>query len=229
MKVDLRHQPSFTVARCVLAGGEQMRAESGAMLAHSMGVTFDSKIEGGLMAGLRRSVLGGESLFQTTFTAPPQGGWVDVAANLPGDAITIDLMPGQDRFLLTKGCWLANSVGVTIDTKWGGARNLFGGEGGFLVEASGNGVVVASCFGALDVMDLEAGEQVVIDTGHVVAYAPGVSFQIRRAVAGRSIQSMKSGEGFVFEFTGPGRVLLQSRNPAGLISYISAKLPGSRA
>ncbi|WP_436772495.1 TIGR00266 family protein [Yinghuangia sp. YIM S09857] len=229
MKVQLRHNPSFTVARCVLAGGEQMRAESGAMLAHSAGVSIDAKIEGGLMRGLKRSVLGGESLYQTTFTAPPQGGWVDVAANLPGDAITIDLEPGQDRFLLTKGCWLANSSGVTIDTKWGGARNLFGGEGGFLVEASGQGVVVASCFGALDVIDLEPGEQVVVDTGHVVAYAPTITFQIRRAVQGRSIQSMKSGEGFVFDFTGPGRVLAQSRNPSGLISYLTANLPGSRA
>lgn len=229
MKVNLRHNPSFTVARCVLAGGEQMRAESGAMLAHSAGVVFDAKVEGGLMAGLRRSVLGGESMFQTTFTAPPSGGWVDVAANLPGDAITIDLMPGQDRFLLTKGCWLANSSGVAIDTKWGGARNLFGGEGGFLVEATGNGVVLASCFGALDVIDLEAGEQVVIDTGHVVAYAPTITYEIRRAVRGRSIQSMKTGEGFVFDFTGPGRVLAQSRNPSGLISYITANMPGSRA
>ncbi|NUU24271.1 MAG: TIGR00266 family protein [Streptomycetaceae bacterium] len=229
MKVAFRHDPSFTVARCQLAGGEQMRAESGAMYAHSAGVTFDAKIEGGVMAGLRRSVLGGESMFQTTYTAPPQGGWVDVAANLPGDAITIDLEPGQDVFYLTRGCWLANSAAVTIDTKWGGARNLFGGEGGFLVEARGQGVVVASCFGALDVVDLEAGERVVIDTGHVVAYAPTVHYEIRRAVQGRSIASMKSGEGFVFEFTGPGRVLTQSRNPSGLLKYLSANMPGSRA
>lgn len=229
MRVDLRHNPSWTVARCVLAPGEQMKAESGAMLAHSAGISIEAKMEGGLMAGLRRSVLGGESMFMTTYTAPHNGGWVDVAANLPGDAITIDLEPGQDRFLLTKGCWLANSAGVGIDTKWGGARNLFGGEGGFLVEATGHGVVVASCFGALDVIDLEAGEQVVIDTGHVVAYAPTIAYNIRRAVQGRSIQSMKSGEGFVFEFTGPGRVLAQSRNPSGLLSYIGANLPGGRA
>lgn len=229
MRVDLRHNPSWTVARCILAPGEQMKAESGAMYAHSAGISIEAKVEGGLMAGLRRSVLGGESMFMTTYTAPHHGGWVDVAANLPGDAITIDLEPGQDRFLLTKGCWLANSAGVGIDTKWGGARNLFGGEGGFLVEATGHGVVVASCFGALDVIDLEAGEQVVVDTGHVVAYAPTIAYNIRRAVQGRSIQSMKSGEGFVFEFTGPGRVLTQSRNPSGLLSYIGANLPGNRA
>lgn len=229
MRVDLRHNPSWTVARCILAPGEQMKAESGAMYAHSAGISIEAKMEGGLMAGLRRSVLGGESMFMTTYTAPHNGGWVDVAANLPGDAITIDLEPGQDRFLLTKGCWLANSAGVGIDTKWGGARNLFGGEGGFLVEATGHGVVVASCFGALDVIDLEAGQQVVVDTGHVVAYAPTIAYNIRRAVQGRSIQSMKSGEGFVFEFTGPGRVLAQSRNPSGLLGYIGANLPGGRA
>ncbi len=68
-------------------------------------------------------------------------------------------------------------------------------------------------YGAIDVIDLQPGETVTIDTGHVVAYDLGMNFNMRRAVQGRTIQSMKSGEGFVFDFTGPGRVLAQTRNP----------------
>src|SRR6195952_3122988 len=199
MRVDTRHDPSFTVARCVLSGGEAVRVESGAMIAHSAGVVLESKSQGGLMAGLKRSVLGGGSFFVTTYTAPAQGGWVDVAGVLPGDTVPIDVTPDQP-FFLRRGSWIANSSGVEIDTQWGGMANLFGGEGGFGFRAHGRGEALVSIYGAVDIIDLEAGETVTIDTGHVVAYALNVQFKMRRAVQGRTIQSMKSGEGWVFDF-----------------------------
>ncbi len=224
MQVELRHSPSFTVARCILVGNEQVRVEGGAMIAHSAGVNLESKADGGIMAGLKRSVLGGGSFFVTTYTAPPQGGWVDVAGVLPGDTVPIDVTPEQP-FFLRRGSWIANSSGVQIDTQWGGMANLFGGEGGFGFRASGHGEALVSIYGAVDIIDLEAGETVTIDTGHVVAYALNVQFQMRRAVRGRSMQSLKSGEGWVFDFTGPGRVLLQSRNPEAFAHWVAEAAP----
>jgi uncharacterized protein (TIGR00266 family) len=224
MQVELRHNPSFTVARCVLAPNEPVRVEGGAMIAHSAGVALEAKAQGGVMAGLKRSVLGGGSFFVTTYTAPAQGGWVDVAGVLPGDTISIDVTPDRP-FFLRRGSWIANSHTVQIDTQWGGMANLFGGEGGFGFRASGEGVALVSIYGATDVIDLEAGEVVTIDTGHVVAYDLGITFQMRRAVQGRTIQSMKSGEGWVFDFTGPGRVLLQSRNPEAFQHWVAEAMP----
>src|SRR5579875_616736 len=189
MQVDLRHGPAFTVARCVLAGGEPVRVEAGAMIAHSGGVQLESKAQGGVMAGLKRSVLGGGSFFVTTYTAPAQGGWVDLAGVLPGDTVSIDVTPDRP-FFLRRGSWIANSHGVEIDTQWGGMANLFGGEGGFGFRASGQGQALVSIYGAVDIMDLEDGEVVTIDTGHVVAYDLGVRFQMRRAAQGRTFQSM---------------------------------------
>ena len=87
MKVDLRHNPSFAVARVTLDPQEELRAESGAMMAMSAGVSVESSTQGGLMKGLKRSFLGGESLFITTFRAPATGGWVDVAHFLAGDIV----------------------------------------------------------------------------------------------------------------------------------------------
>ncbi|MEV0292058.1 TIGR00266 family protein [Nocardia sp. NPDC050710] len=212
MKVQLRHSPASTIARCFLAGGEPMRVESGAMVAHSAGITLQAKAEGGILAGLKRSVLAGESFFVSTFTAPPQGGWVDVAPALPGDMLNLQIT--QDRpYFISRGGWIANSHGVQVEGKWGGFANLFGGEGGFGLRAHGEGEIVVGVFGAIDVIDLQPGEPITIDTGHVVAYDLAMNFTIRRAVSGRSIQSLKSGEGFVFDFVGPGRVLLQTRNP----------------
>ncbi|MDT4937666.1 MAG: hypothetical protein QOG80_1337 [Pseudonocardiales bacterium] len=225
MQVELRHSPSFTVARCVLSPGEPVQVEGGAMIAHSAGVLLEAKAQGGVMAGLKRSVLGGGSFFVTTYTAPPQGGWVDVAGVLPGDTVSIDVTP-DTPFFLRRGSWIANSHGVQVDTQWGGMANLFGGEGGFGFRASGQGEALVSIYGAIDIVDLEAGEVITIDTGHVVAYDLATKFQMRRAVQGRSIQSLKSGEGWVFDFTGPGRVLLQTRNPEAFAQWVGEVSPG---
>ena len=227
MQVQVRHQPSFAVARCLLAPGEPLRVESGAMLATSWGVQVEATMQGGLLKGLKRATLGGESLFVTTYTAPQGGGWVDVAAALPGDVTTVTVTPDRP-FFITRGSWIANSHGVEIRTRWGGAQNLFGGEGGFVIQAAGQGEVVLGAYGAVDVVDLAPGEAVTIDSGHVVAYDAGVQSRLRRAVEGRSVQSVKSGEGFVFDFSGPGRVMTQTRNPRALIDWLTTELPFSR-
>lgn len=227
MQVQVRHQPSFAVARCLLAAGEPLRVESGAMLATSWGVQLEAAMPGGLFGGLKRAALGGESLFITTYTAPQGGGWVDVAANLPGDIAVVTVTPDRP-FFITRGCWIANGHGVEIQTQWGGSQNLFGGEGGFVIQAAGTGEVVLGAYGAVDTLELAPGEAVTVDSGHVVGYDPGVQSRLRRAVEGRSVQSLKSGEGFVFDFAGPGRVMIQARNPRALVEWLTRELPFSR-
>ncbi len=93
------------------------------------------------------------------------------------------------------------------------------------MHASGEGTVLLACYGALDTIELAAGELVTIDTGHVVAFGPTVTSQIRK-VAGTVVQTLKSGEGFVFDFTGPGWVMTQSRNPSALAAWIRQLMPG---
>jgi uncharacterized protein (TIGR00266 family) len=224
MQVELRHAPSFAVARVTLDPGEQLRAESGAMMATSPGVSIAASTQGGVLKGLKRSLLGGESLFVTTYTAPAGGGWVDVAHHLAGD-IVVAPVSADVPISITKGCWLASAAGVELDTKWGGFKNLFGGEGGFLVHASGQGSALLACYGALDTIDLAEGEAITIDTGHVVAFGPTVTSQIRKVATG-VVQTLKSGEGFVFDFTGPGWVMTQSRNPSALQAWIRQMMPG---
>jgi uncharacterized protein (TIGR00266 family) len=225
MDVEIRASPSFAVGRCKLAGGEQMKAEAGAMMAHSVGVELEAKVQGGLMKGLKRSILGGESLFMTTWTAPEGGGWVDIAANLPGDLAVLDVSGDMN---VTQGGWLASSIEIELDTKWGGFKNVFGDEGGFLVHCSGTGKIVVACYGAIEQVELAAGEKVVLDSGHLVAFDPSVEFITRKATKG-IMQTLKSGEGFVMEFTGPGRILTQTRNPQGLIGWLTTELPFSRS
>lgn len=226
MEIQLRHQPSFSVCRALLGPAEAIRAESGAMMAMAADTTIEAKMEGGLMKGLKRSMLGGESLFITRMTAGPNGGWVDLAASLPGDLVTRTIEPGKALFV-QKGSFLCAESDVTIDTKWGGLKNLVGGEGGFLLRAEGQGELVLSCYGALDRMNIPAGQQVIVDTNHMVAFDETVQMELKRAADGLGA-SVKSGEGLVFVFTGPGEVMMQSRNPDDLIKYLSANMPGAR-
>ena len=226
MEVSVRHAPSFAVVRCALDPGELIRAESGAMLATSDGVAVEAKMQGGLMKSLKRSVLGGESLYVSSFTAPAAGGWVDCAANLPGDAI-IETVRADRPLILSRGAWICSEGGVQIETKWGGMKSLAGGEGAFLIHASGEGEVVLGCYGALDLFELSAGEKVVVDSGHMVAVEATVQMTLRRLSS--TMTSLKSGEGFVFEFTGPGQVMCQTRSPSALVNWLTTALPFSRS
>jgi uncharacterized protein (AIM24 family) len=65
---------------------------------------------------------------------------------------------------------------------------------------------------------------ITIDSGDVVAYADTVQSQTRKVASGM-IQSLKSGEGLVFDFAGPGQVLAQTRNPSALASWVVAQVP----
>lgn len=218
MRIHTRHTPSFGVARLELAGDEPVHAQPGAMLATSYGVTVAARAQGGVVRSLARAALGGESFSLSTFTAPEAGGWVDVVPTLPGDLHIVEL-DGSTGWCITKGCWLASAAGVELSTRWGGLTSLFGGEGGFLAHASGTGPVVLCCYGALDVMTLADGEYVTVDTGHVVGYADSVQSRVRPISLG-VMQSMRSGEGLVLDFAGPGEVLTQTRNPRGLADWL---------
>ncbi len=221
MDVQMRQGPAYGVARLSLAPNEPVRVESGAMMTMSTGVMLQAKAEGGIMKSLKRAALGGESFFVSTYTAPAQGGFVDVAARLPGDVTMFEVTSGKALFI-QKGSWLANEVNVTMDAKWGGFSNMFGGEGGFIIRAEGQGKVVFACYGALEVWNLEPGQGITVDTGHMVAYEESVKMTMRRASGSGLVQSFKSGEGLVFDFSGPGRVWTQTRNPTEFLGWIQS-------
>lgn len=72
-------------------------------------------------------------------------------------------------------------------------------------------------------------EALVVDTGHVVASDLCLRFQLRPAVQGKTMQSLKSGEGNVFDFTRPGRLYLQTRNPDAFQGWVRANAPQESA
>ena len=77
MKVEYEFQ-SFTLMTAHLGPGEAIKVEPGAMVAQSsdLSISTGRATKGGVMKGIFKAVLGGESFFVNTFTAGPSGGWV---------------------------------------------------------------------------------------------------------------------------------------------------------
>ncbi len=223
MDIQLKHQPSYTVAVVKLEPRETIKAEGGAMVSYSDGITIETKSEGGLLGGLKRMV-GGESFFQNTFTAGNAGGEILFSPTLPGDMTTIEISPNAP-FMLQSGAFVAGESGVAYDTSWGGAKGFFGSGSLLLLKVTGQGTVLASCFGAVESRELRAGEHYTIDTGHIIGFDTTVQFSVKRVGGWKS--TFLSGEGLVCEMTGPGRVLLQTRNEQAFMSWIIARVPKS--
>jgi uncharacterized protein (TIGR00266 family) len=224
MQVDIQASPSFAMGTIRLGGGESVKVEAGAMTSMSGGVEIQTASQGGLLGGLKRSVLGGESFFINTFTAT-SGGEVSVAPKLPGDLIHLPLAGGT--MFVQSGSWVASEPGVDVDTKWGGAKTFFSGEGLFLLRCSGAGDMLVSSYGAIIERQLQPGEVYTVDTGHIVAFDEGVNYAVRKAGSWKS--TILGGEGLVTDFTGPGRLLLQTRSAQDLIGWLTAVLPFSRS
>ena len=222
MQHEILHRPSYALARIVLASGEQLQAEAGAMVSMSDTITMDTGVRGGLFSGLKRSVLGGESFFINTFTAE-QTGEVTVAPSLPGDIEALDLN-GQ-TLLVQSGSFLAATPDVEVDTKWGGGRAFFSSEGLFLLKCSGYGTIFVSSYGAIHQIDLTAGQRYTVDTGHMVAFDDTVQYDVGRSGGWKT--TLLSGEGLVCKLTGPGRFYMQTRSEDAFLSWLVPQLPKS--
>jgi uncharacterized protein (TIGR00266 family) len=221
--VQIEFSPSFALAVIRIPSGGAIKAEAGAMTSMSGDVEIETKAQGGLLKGLKRSVLGGESFFINTFTSSG-GGELTVSPTLPGDIITMPL--GGTTMFVQSGSWMASETGVDIDTSWGGAKTFFSGEGLFLLKCTGQGDMLVSSYGAIREMTLGAGESMKIDTGHLVAFEDGVGYTVNKVGGWKS--TFLSGEGLVATLTGPGRVWMQTRSPQDLIGWLTNVLPFSR-
>jgi uncharacterized protein (TIGR00266 family) len=218
---EVLHQPAFALAVVRLQPEQSIQAEAGAMVSMSANVELQSQMKGGLMGALKRAV-GGESAFVSTFTARGGPGEVTLAPGSPGDIAAIEM--SNQQFFVQSSSYLAGDAGLVVDTRWGGAKSFFGGEGLFVMQVTGTGLLLLSSFGAIHRKRLAAGERYVVDTGHLVAWEGTTQYTLRKAAAG-FFRSMLSGEGVVAEFTGPGELLIQTRNLAAFAGLMKPFFP----
>ena len=221
MQIELKYRPSYSLGLVSLDPGETLQVEGGSMVSMSTDVTIQTQARGGLLKSLGRALLGGESFFQNTYQAGPNGGEVTVAPALPGDLFVAELQ--GESLMVQSGSYVASSEAVTVDTKWGGAKTFFASEGLIMLRVSGQGKAILSSYGAIHEVNLAAGERYTVDTGHLVAFSENMGFNVRSVGGLKS--TLFSGEGLVVDMTGPGQVLLQTRSTDAFLSWLIPKLP----
>jgi uncharacterized protein (TIGR00266 family) len=219
---EIEHQGAFALAVVKLQPEQSIAAESGAMVSMSANVELYSEMKGGVFGALKRAV-GGESAFVSTFTARQFPGEVTLAPGAPGDVAGIEMQ--NQSFMVQASSYLAGDTSLAVETKFGGAKSFFGGEGLFVLQVSGTGLLLVSSFGAIHRKSLVPGEQYVIDTGHLVAWEAHMQYNLRRAAKSGFFRSMMSGEGMVAEFNGPGEILIQTRNLAAFAGLLKPFFP----
>jgi uncharacterized protein (TIGR00266 family) len=221
MQIQVLYRPAHSLAKVVLGPGESIVAESGAMVGMSTHVQMQSQSHGGLMGGLKR-MFGGESFFRNTFTAYAAPGEVLLAHALCGDMLTLEMT--QAGYYVQSSSFIASTPNVNIETKLGGFRSFFAGEGVFVLLATSQspGQLLIGAFGGIE--ELVCDGNLVIDTGHLVAWDATLSYQVGKSGSGW-IASYLSGEGLVCHFSGQGRIWIQSRNPSGYGKAVGPLLP----
>lgn len=221
MQSNIMYQPSFSLLQLIMSQGESVLAEAGAMVSMTPNIQMKTQARGGILGGLKRAVLGGESFFINTFECAAGQGELTLAPSLPGDMMHVPMTGGT--MFVQSGSYIAGSSTVNVDTSWGGAKTFFSGEGLFLLKCEGTGDLFVSSYGAIHAVQLAQGQSYIVDTGHMVAFEGSVQYNVR-AVGGLK-ETFLSGEGLVCELTGPGRVYLQSRSIDAFVKFIIPKLP----
>jgi len=220
IQTEILYQPAYSLAKVTMDEGDQVRAEAGAMVSMA-NVQIETQATGGFMKSLKRSVLGGESFFMNTFHATANGAELTLSPSLPGDISTFQLRDSE--ILVQSGSYLASEMGIQVETKWGGAKTFFGGEGLFMLRCSGSGQLIVSSYGAIHRVDIPAGQTYVVDTGHIVAFDAHIAYEIRKAGSWKS--TIFGGEGLVVAYQGPGTIFLQTRSQQAFLSWLIPQLP----
>lgn len=200
---------NFPVLICTLEQGEQMITEGGAMSWMTPNMDMKTTSNGGLGKMVSRLVTA-ESIFQNIYTAMNGQGMISFASSFPGEIVALDISAGKE-YILQKSAFLASTNGVKLSThinKKLGA-GLFGGEGFIMQKVSGNGIAFIEIDGSAIRYNLEAGQQIIVDTGHVVMCSSTCSIDVKTVKGAKNI--LFGGESlFNTVVTGPGEVVLQS-------------------
>ena len=200
---------NFPVLMCTLDAGETMITEGGGMSWMSPNMKMETSSNGGIGKMLGRMVTK-ESLFQNNYTAQGGQGMIAFASSLPGEILALEIGPGKE-YVCQKSAFLASTDGVSLSTffqKKLGA-GFFGGEGFIMQKLAGNGIAFVEVDGAAIRYNLQPGQQLIVDTGHVVLMSSTCSMDVQTVKGVKNV--LFGGEGlFNTVVSGPGEVVIQT-------------------
>jgi len=231
------HGSELQIVEVELDPGETVIAEAGAMNYMEDGIAFETKMgdgsdpEQGMFGKLfsaGKRALTGESIFMTHFTHEGSGkARVAFAAPYPGKVIPVHLEELGGAFICQKDSFLCAALGtkvsITLNRKLG--SGFFGGEGFILQKLEGDGVAFVHAGGTVVEKTLN-NESLRVDTGCIVGFSEGISYDIEMSGGLKSM--VFGGEGiFLAKLSGTGKVYLQSLPFSRLADRILAHAPAA--
>ena len=235
------HGQEMQYVEVELDPGEAAIGEAGSMFYMQDGIALetvfgDGTQQGGLfgkLLGAGKRLITGESLFTMVYTNQgQQKRKVAFAAPYPGKIIPMDLGQLGGTLICQKDSFLCAAKGVSIGIHFQQKLGVgfFGGEGFIMQKLEGNGLAFVHAGGTVVRRELQLGEQLLLDTGCLVAHSNSVNFEIQ--YVGKIKTALFGGEGlFLARLSGPGTVWLQSLPFSRLASRVFAAAPqngGSR-
>jgi uncharacterized protein (TIGR00266 family) len=221
---EISQRPDFALVTVKLPQGQKVFAEPSAMASMDPTIELKAGFKGGLGQTLGRA-LGGESLIINTFTATEGPGEITFVSGALGDAAYYRL--NNNSLMLQRGAFMAHSDGIDLTGKWQGAKGFFSGEGLILLKASGTGDIFFNSFGAILAVDVT--DQYMVDTGYIVAFEDTLKYRITILPGLRGGSKLKTlffgGEGLVCQFSGQGRVWIQTRHVHSFLSWVNPYRP----
>ncbi|MCA8991350.1 MAG: TIGR00266 family protein [Planctomycetaceae bacterium] len=199
---------------------ETVIAEAGAMMYMEPDIQFEARMGDGSKPNqgfwdkvwqVGQRVLTGESLFMTHFTNNGHTKRkVAFGAPYPGKIMALNLAQLGGKMICQKDAFLCaahgTAVGIEFNKRLG--AGFFGGEGFILQKLEGDGMAFVHAGGTIIQRQLR-GETLRVDTGCLVAFTPGITYDIQRA--GNLKSMIFGGEGlFLATVSGHGTVLMQS-------------------
>lgn len=219
MKYEIRYKPAFAAIFLTLNPGERIIAEAGAMQSMSAALSMTTQFSGGLIPGLLKKFLGGESLFVNEFRNQTQVPLELVLSQaMLGDITMLELKGNSICF--QPGAYIAHTAGVNMSVQWAGFSSWIAGEGLFKLKLSGTGLVFFGGYGGIS--ERQVNREFIVDTGHLLAYEPGIKMNL--GLSGGLVGSVTSGEGLINRLTGQGKIYLQSRSTDGLVRFLRSKV-----
>lgn len=213
---------AFPVVVCDLHDGERMITERGSMVWMTPNMKMETRGSG--IGKMFSKMFSGESMFQNIYTAQGDG-MITFGSSFPGKILALDIRPGQEM-ILQKKAFLASESGVELSIHFSKklGTGLFGGEGFIMQRLSGSGTAFAEIDGDLVEYELNAGEQLVVDTGNVAGFTSDVKMAIHEVPGLKN--KLLGGEGlFNTVLTGPGKVWLQTMPISGIAAALLPYIP----
>ncbi|MHA1776410.1 MAG: TIGR00266 family protein [Promethearchaeia archaeon] len=218
-------RPTFTYVKVLLKQGQEIKCERGTMMFFEPTLEIQTrKAEKGFLKSIARK-LAGETFLLNYFVAN-NNGWVALAPSFAGDMMHIPIELGKS-WVVYSGGYIASSPQLTQKTRFMGVKkSIFSGERAFFIDVSATetpGDLFIGANGSFIEWDLQPGQILNCDNGHLVAMESTVSMDIKRVGGWKS--TLLSGEGVVAQLTGPGKVIMQSRNPQEFALWLYKFMP----